>query len=46
MEQSKVKYPKSGGAKRSAERFEKNRKKEPSDRLVNIISEYLSLIHI
>lgn len=40
MEQSKVKYPKSGGAKRSAERFEKNRKKEPSDRLVNIISEY------
>ena len=40
MEQGKIKYPRSGGAKRSAERFEKNRKKEPSDRLVNIISEY------
>lgn len=40
MEQSKVKYPKKGGAKKVAEEFEKNRKKAPSDELVKIISEY------
>jgi hypothetical protein len=29
-----------GGAKKAAEVFERGRKKEPSDRLVQIISEY------
>ena len=29
-----------GGAKKAAEDFERDRKKEPSDRLVQIISEY------
>jgi hypothetical protein len=40
MEKSKVKYPNKGGAKRAAELFEQTRKKEPSDHLVKIISEY------
>ncbi len=40
MNQPIAKIPRKGGAKRAAENFEKNRKKEPSDELVKIISEY------
>jgi len=35
----KIKLPQKGGAKKLAEYFEKTKKKEPSDRLVKIISE-------
>ncbi|MGE3758643.1 MAG: hypothetical protein AB7H97_12845 [Pseudobdellovibrionaceae bacterium] len=40
MKLSKLKPPRRGGAKKAAETFERDRKKEPSDRLVQIISEY------
>ena len=40
MDQIKLRVPPKGGAKKAAEDFEQNRKKEPSDRLVQIISEY------
>jgi hypothetical protein len=40
MDLSKYKSVKKGAAKKVAEIFERNRKKEPSDRLVQIISEY------
>jgi hypothetical protein len=39
MDLSKYKSVKKGGAKKAAEIFESTRKKEPSDRLVKIISE-------
>jgi hypothetical protein len=40
MSQTKLRLPQKGGAKKAAEDFEKDRRKEPSDRLVQIISEY------
>lgn len=40
MEKNKLKSAVKGGAKKAAEDFERDRKKEPSDRLVQIISEY------
>lgn len=40
MEKNKLKPAAKGGAKKAAEIFERDRKKEPSDRLVQIISEY------
>ena len=40
MNQPILKSPRKGGAKRASENFEKDRKKEPSDELVKIISEY------
>ena len=39
MEQPKAKLPQKGGAEKAARIFENTRKKEPSDRLVKIISE-------
>lgn len=39
MDLSKYKLPKMGGAKKAAEIFKNTRKKQPSDRLVQIISE-------
>ncbi len=39
MDLSKYKSVKKGGAKKAAEIFEKTRRKQPSDRLVQIISE-------
>jgi hypothetical protein len=40
MNQPILRSPRKGGAKRAAENFEKDRKNEPSDELVKIISEY------
>ncbi len=40
MNQIKLRPPPKGGAKKAAEDFERDRKREPSDRLVQIISEY------
>lgn len=40
MKLSELKPPKRGGGKKAAETFTRDRKKEPSDRLVQIISEY------
>jgi hypothetical protein len=40
MNENEVKYPKKDGAKKAAEMVDRLRKKEPSDRLVKIISEY------
>ncbi|MCC7405027.1 MAG: hypothetical protein IT288_11575 [Bdellovibrionales bacterium] len=40
MNKTKLKPAVKGGAKKAAEDFEKDRKKEPSDRLVKIIAEY------
>lgn len=40
MKLSDLKPLKKGGAKKAAETFSRDRKKEPSDRLVQIISEY------
>lgn len=39
MDLSKYKSAKKGGGKKAAEIFESTRKKQPSDRLVKIISE-------
>lgn len=40
MEKTKLKPAVKGGAKKIAEHFERNRRKEPSDELVKIIFEY------
>lgn len=40
MEKNKLKPAAKDGAKKIAEQFERNRKKDPSDELVQIISEY------
>lgn len=40
MKLSQLKPARRGGAKKAAEDFERDRKREPSDRLVKIISEY------
>jgi hypothetical protein len=39
MKENKPKLPQSGGAKKAAQIFEETRKKQPSDKLVKIISE-------
>ena len=40
MKLSQLKSARRGGAKKAAEDFERDRKREPSDSLVEIISEY------
>jgi hypothetical protein len=40
MEKRTVRYPNKGGAEKAAEVLNQLRKKEPSDHLVQIISEY------
>ncbi len=40
MEKKQLTYPPKGAGKKLTELFERDRKKEPSDELVKIISEY------
>jgi hypothetical protein len=40
MSETKVRYPKKDGAAKATEMVSRLKKKEPSDRLVKIISEY------